>query len=100
MDLIFGRYLKECGEEVLVAHEVMVREQCRLRGRDVFEFELGSGWGRLCRFLGKEQPDTEWPHVNDSNSFRRTFRLDAWSRGSIGAGIVACLCIVGWFAFA
>lgn len=28
--------------------------------------ELGEGWDRLCKFLGKEVPDVSYPHVNST----------------------------------
>lgn len=34
----------------------------------LLEYELGSGWGPLCEFLGKEVPDVEFPHENESES--------------------------------
>ncbi|KAJ2955994.1 hypothetical protein NQZ79_g8098 [Umbelopsis isabellina] len=33
-------------------------------------FETGvDGWDKLCSFLGKEKPDTPWPHVNSKKEF-------------------------------
>lgn len=95
MDLVFEHCLGECGEEVLVRHERDVREVCERMGKEVLRFELGEGWGPLCEFLEREEPDVEWPRVNDAESFRRAFRLDAWSRGVVGAGVVAGLAVVG-----
>jgi hypothetical protein len=33
-------------------------------------------WDTLCAFLDKPVPDTEFPHVNDRESWREAFRLD------------------------
>ena len=34
-------------------------------------FETGvDGWDKLCAFLGKEVPDTPWPHVNKTSDFQ------------------------------
>lgn len=30
------------------------------------EFKLSDGWTPLCEFLGKEVPDSAFPHVNDT----------------------------------
>ncbi|KAL8930885.1 MAG: hypothetical protein Q9208_000426 [Pyrenodesmia sp. 3 TL-2023] len=35
----------------------------------LLEYDLGSGWEPLCRFLGKEVPDGEFPRVNDADGF-------------------------------
>lgn len=34
----------------------------------LLEYKLGSGWEPLCDFLGKEVPDEEFPHANESQS--------------------------------
>lgn len=34
----------------------------------LLEYQLGSGWGPLCDFLGKEIPDVEFPRVNETAS--------------------------------
>ncbi|PVH80118.1 hypothetical protein DL98DRAFT_207620 [Cadophora sp. DSE1049] len=39
----------------------------------LLEYELGSGWGPLCEFLGKEVPDVEFPHANESASLGLVF---------------------------
>jgi hypothetical protein len=33
-------------------------------------------WETLCKFLDKPVPDTEFPHVNDRESWREAFWLD------------------------
>lgn len=35
-------------------------------------YGVGEGWGPLCGFLGAEEPDEEFPRLNDTRSFRRT----------------------------
>lgn len=34
----------------------------------LLEYEVGSGWGPLCEFLGVDVPAEDFPHVNDSGS--------------------------------
>lgn len=34
----------------------------------LLEYRPGDGWAPLCEFLGAEQPDEQFPHVNDSAS--------------------------------
>lgn len=36
----------------------------------LLEYRLGEGWEPLCRFLGKEMPDVEFPKVNDSDHMK------------------------------
>ena len=36
-------------------------------------FEVTEGWGPLCGFLGMERPVGEFPHVNDSEAYLRSF---------------------------
>ena len=39
----------------------------------LLEYELGSGWEPLCKFLGKEVPDVPFPHANESKTLKRVF---------------------------
>ncbi|KAH8554487.1 P-loop containing nucleoside triphosphate hydrolase protein [Umbelopsis sp. PMI_123] len=44
-------------------------------------FETGvDGWDKLCSFLGKEVPNTPWPHVNKSEEFHT--RVQKLSQGA------------------
>jgi hypothetical protein len=36
-------------------------------------FEIGDGWGPLCRFLGVAIPDAPYPHANSTAAFRSEF---------------------------
>jgi hypothetical protein len=42
-------------------------------------YEVKEGWGPLCDFLGEEAPDTPFPHLNDTASFRGMFNMPALS---------------------
>lgn len=46
-------------------------------------FHPGDGWGPLCKFLGKNEPDTAFPHCNRSGDF--VDRLH-WVKESIESG--------------
>jgi len=37
-------------------------------------FSVDQGWEPLCRFLGKDVPDTPFPRVNDRKEFHQTLR--------------------------
>ena len=42
----------------------------RLVSKDkLLDYKLGSGWEPLCKFLGKEIPQTPFPHLNESKEF-------------------------------
>jgi hypothetical protein len=35
-------------------------------------FEIGvDGWDKLCSFLGRQKPDTPWPHINTRQDFEQ-----------------------------
>jgi len=36
----------------------------------LLEYELGSGWGPLCKFLGKPIPDEPFPHINEKEALK------------------------------
>jgi hypothetical protein len=40
-------------------------------------YEVGQGWGPLADMLGVEPPDAEFPHLNDTESFRQMFGMPA-----------------------
>jgi hypothetical protein len=42
-------------------------------------YEVKEGWGTLCEFLGVEEPDAPFPHLNDTASFRGMFGMPALS---------------------
>lgn len=39
--------------------------------------EIQEGWAPICEFLGVPVPDTEFPHLNDAETFRRMFGVPA-----------------------
>jgi hypothetical protein len=103
MDLIFEYYFKgdvpEKGESVFMKHNKLVRELAESQKREVLEFELGDGWEPLCDFLRRPMPDMEFPHVNDSESFRAAFRLDWGRKILIFSVAIAFLAVLGRWAF-
>jgi len=42
-------------------------------------FDVKEGWGPLCSFLGVDEPDSPFPHLNDRDSFRAMIGLPALS---------------------
>ncbi|KAH7028127.1 uncharacterized protein B0I36DRAFT_293064 [Microdochium trichocladiopsis] len=75
----------------------------------LLEYELGSGWGPLCEFLGVEEvPDVEFPRVNESAAMDEKIK-GVVSKGMLsiashvvlyGSPVVAALAAGWWFASA
>lgn len=38
------------------------------------DFRLADGWGPLCEFLGKDVPDVEFPHVNETAALQEKIK--------------------------
>lgn len=62
-------YDREGLQRAYLQHYEHVREICNERKREWVEVELGEGWPRLCRFLGRSVPDGEYPRVYDKRAF-------------------------------
>jgi hypothetical protein len=60
------------------AIEVFERHNEEVKGRVPVErllvYEIKEGWGPLCDFLGVEEPDKPFPHLNDAHTFREVIR--------------------------
>ena len=64
------------------AHAIEIYERHNQAVRDAFsggdrllEFEPSQGWAPLCKFLGKDVPDEDFPRVNDTASFQQRFGM-------------------------
>nr|WFQ81638.1 hypothetical protein [Coleophoma empetri]WOZ30812.1 McfS [Coleophoma empetri] len=75
------------------------------KGRDFLEFNVKEGWGPLCRFLEVEQPETPFPRVNDSNTFKefhdKGLEQDIQRLVGISTKLVAAVGVLGlavWLA--
>lgn len=45
-------------------HNAMVKRLCEEEGKGrLLVFDVKEGWGPLCKFLGREVPDVEFPHA-------------------------------------
>lgn len=62
---------KQYAIEVFNRHNEEVKE--RVPKDRLLVYEVKEGWEPLCDFLGVEVPETPFPHLNDSDSFRRMF---------------------------
>ncbi|PVH70655.1 hypothetical protein DL98DRAFT_472433 [Cadophora sp. DSE1049] len=104
MDLIieyyFRRSIPRFGKDVFEGHNEMVAKIARAERRELLEFKLGDGWEELCGFLDKPEPDLDWPHVNERESWRRSFGLGWSGRNVILIGVPVIVGVVGvWLAF-
>lgn len=51
------------------AYYESVRAEVKKRGKEVLEFKAEDGWAPLCRFLGKDVPNTPFPKLNEKKGF-------------------------------
>ncbi len=65
-------------EDRRYAMEIFERHNAEVRRRvprdRLLVYEVREGWSPLCEFLGVEEPDTPFPHVNDTAEMRRRIR--------------------------
>ncbi|KAJ7606809.1 efflux pump antibiotic resistance protein [Roridomyces roridus] len=60
--------VREVAREIYRAHYAEIR---RITPKErLLEYELGSGWEPLCKFLGKPVPDVPFPRVNEAAALR------------------------------
>ncbi|KAG4422024.1 hypothetical protein IFR04_004883 [Cadophora malorum] len=60
------------GKRVFEEHNQMVRDltEGRGNGERLLVFEAREGWVPLCKFLGKDVPEGEYPRLHDTKEFR------------------------------
>lgn len=58
--------------EVFERHNEEVKRRVPLER--LLVYEIKEGWGPLCEFLGVEEPDKPFPHLNDTHTFRKVIR--------------------------
>jgi len=69
----------------------------------LLEYELGSGWEPLCKFLGKPIPDEPFPHINEREALKEwiaiTTRRSLFNalQNVILAGITVSAVVVGMY---
>jgi hypothetical protein len=65
-------------EDRQLAIEVFERHNEEVKRRVPVErllvYEMNEGWGPLCDFLGVEEPDKPFPHLNDTHTARKVIR--------------------------
>jgi hypothetical protein len=63
---------REYAIETFERHNKEVRQ--RVPAEKLLVYEVKEGWAPLCEFLGVEVPDKPFPHLNDTEVFRRRIR--------------------------
>jgi len=63
---------RERAIEVFERHNEEVKEH--VAPEKLLVYEVKEGWGPLCEFLGVEVPNTPFPHLNDTGTFRKMIR--------------------------
>ena len=87
--------------ETYQKHYEMVRRM--IPKERLLEYELGSGWEPLCKFLGKRIPDESFPWKNESKEFAiwmrktqfRVLREGIWRSGKT-LGILGAVVLAAW----
>lgn len=59
--------MKELYEE----HYTTLKEVCRTNDREYLEWTVEDGWGPLCKYLGKDVPQTAFPEGNSGADFAK-----------------------------
>ena len=52
-----------------------VKEHCKKNHIDLLVYEIGAGWGPLCKFLDMPIPDVPYPKTNDTAEFKRVLNF-------------------------
>lgn len=59
------------GTGVYDGHLRFVRDLCKRKGKDYFEWEPTMGWEGMCKFLDKPVPSVPFPRVNDTATMKK-----------------------------
>jgi hypothetical protein len=57
--------------ELYEKHNQWVLDVCQKRGKKVLVWEPSMGWGSLCEFLGKKEPESGIPRTNDRGKMEK-----------------------------
>ncbi len=89
---------KAAAAQVFETHEADVK--AAFSEERLLVFHPKDGWGPLCAFLGKPVPDAPFPHLNDTNQFKKLIRgLRIMMALPWVAGGVLVACLAAYLAF-
>ena len=102
-DMLFRGDSRRNGRQIYIEHNALIRGMMVERWGDLLEWQPEDGWEPLCKFLGVDVPEVEFPHANQTEAFRKTVdgyfqpRLRSAGRNvkilaSIVVGLVAYAC--------
>ena len=78
----------------------MVRDltEGRGNGERLLVFEAREGWVPLCKFLGKDVPEGEYPRLHDTKEFRSHLIPERYLRVKrvVGMMVVIVPVLIGW----
>jgi hypothetical protein len=69
---VFGGRLDDRSHAIAVYQENIAAVQAAVPPDRLLTYKLGDGWEPLCRFLGKQVPDTPFPRSNSTEEFQAT----------------------------
>ncbi|PVH82149.1 hypothetical protein DL98DRAFT_620903 [Cadophora sp. DSE1049] len=102
LDYIFAQFFygsfRKWGRRVFEDHNQMVRDLMKGEEERLLVFEAREGWEPLCKFLGKDVPEGEYPRLHDTREFRKHLIPDAYLRvkNALGVAVVLVPVLVGW----
>ena len=76
---------KNC-RSVYLQHYERIRQLAASDPGRLLEFDLESGWKPLCEFLGKEEPQIEFPRINETDALIKVVRFVNLEGGSPVSG--------------
>ena len=89
--LLLGHFRASSGDEILrkarsefMAHYEHIRDI--VPPERLLEYKLGTGWGPLCQFLSKEEPQEEFPRLNDEQVMKEKRFLAGFKELAIYTG--------------
>ncbi|KAK4123118.1 hypothetical protein N657DRAFT_573771, partial [Parathielavia appendiculata] len=91
--MLGGRTKEECEKKAYERYYEEVRRAVPESRR--LEYQLNHGWGPLCKFLGVEVPNTEFPRVNSTEEFRQDIKARFLRIWNCSKSCIAGDCWVG-----
>ena len=69
---VFRGPFRTNGKQIFIKHYEDIRKS--VPPHQLLEYEVSQGWEPLCKFIGREIPDSSFPTGNGMESFRLKFR--------------------------
>ena len=59
------------GRKAYIRHEERIKKAMKDKGADLLVYEVKEGWDPLCRFLGKEIPQEDFPRQDSWMAYKK-----------------------------